>query len=393
MLYKGTMLTQVFYTSIDAFDWSDHKPVVSLFRNKIYKSDPIKKSELKDKVKETFSTLLKESVPKAKLDKTDIIIENVRYGVETNSELIISNIGESPLEYRITKDPFNWLTLRPTLGVIMSGQVAKITISILVTNEEARVLHDDPNYLKASINVKTSGNQDFNANINGIFTKSCFGGTLELLNSVKEGFGALDVKVTSSELIKKCSEKLVVPKEIYKLTKWLSVNGIKTEKLFVLAGNEESKAQVREALELNKELGGEHDAYAVADTLLDLLESMPNIIPEEIMTSIVKEYESSGDKNRDICSFFLMKLPEDNAILVTYLLSFCKYLLEYSEYNNLSVEILVKVLSSCLVHYDREKLDLQYIQEEDNERRAKIAQIVVKMKLRYQGLFAILLTS
>lgn len=392
MLYKGAMLTQVFYTSVE-LDWSDHKPVASLFRNKVFKSDPVKKTELENKVKETFSTLLKESVPKAKLDTTDVLIESVRYGVETNSEFSISNIGESPLEYRVVKQDLNWLSLRPTIGVILSGQTAKIAVSVLVTNEEARQLHTNPDYLKASVSVKTSGNQEFAINISAIFIKSCFGATLELLNSVHEGFGTIDPKLTSNELISKCTEKLTIPKEIYALTSWLARNGLKTEKLFVLAGNEESKAQVRGFLERSKDIPPDFDAYAVADTLVDLLESMPNIVPEEIIASIAKEYEGSGDKDENVCSLFLMKLPGDCAVLVTYLLSFCKYLLEYSEYNNLSVEILVKVLSSCLVSYDREKLDLQYVQEEDNERRAKIAQIAVKMKLRFQGLFALLLTS
>ena len=57
------------------------------------------------------------------------------------------------------------------------------------------------------------------------------------------------------------------------------------------------------------------------------------------------------------------------------------------------MEILVKVLSSCLVEWNTEKWDMMYVQEENSEKQIKISQIIVKLRLRYQGLFGLLITS
>eukprot|EP00831_Metopus_contortus_P014837 TRINITY_DN16154_c0_g1_i3.p1 TRINITY_DN16154_c0_g1~~TRINITY_DN16154_c0_g1_i3.p1 ORF type:complete len:150 (-),score=14.30 TRINITY_DN16154_c0_g1_i3:176-625(-) len=46
ILYKGKNLTQTFYTSLEEFSWSDHKPVAALFNCMIYKSVEGKKLSL-----------------------------------------------------------------------------------------------------------------------------------------------------------------------------------------------------------------------------------------------------------------------------------------------------------------------------------------------------------
>lgn len=347
-----------------------------------------------EKARETFAELLKKTVPKPQLDKTEIIIKNVIYGVETNEILNIGNVGESFMEYRIyKKKEINCLNIRPAFGVLMPGQNIQVNFSLLVTYEEAQKLHENPDFLKTEVEVKTSDGQVFNIKIIPIFTKTCFGASLDLLNSVYKGFAELDPKLTSTELISLCPEKLLIPKEIYLLTQWIAKYAIKTEKLFILAGKDEDKIKVREFLANYQEIAPNVDPYSVADTLVELLESMQSIIPTEMLTDSVKDYEEVGDKNNKLCELFLMKLPNDVSTLVMYLLSFCKQLLEYADYNNLSIETLVKVLANCLIKLDTREWDQAYVLEEDNEKKVKIAQIAVKRKLRFQGMFALLLKS
>eukprot|EP00826_Nyctotherus_ovalis_P009280 TRINITY_DN12444_c0_g1_i3.p1 TRINITY_DN12444_c0_g1~~TRINITY_DN12444_c0_g1_i3.p1 ORF type:complete len:192 (+),score=56.82 TRINITY_DN12444_c0_g1_i3:379-954(+) len=170
-------------------------------------------------------------------------------------------------------------------------------------------------------------------------------------------------------------------------------NGAKTEKLFVSAGNEAEKAMIRDCLDANKEIPAGADAYSVADTLVELIESIPAIIPVEIITDTAKEYENSADKNCKVCELFLMKLPSEVTPLVLFMLSFYKQLLEYADSNGLSVEIVVRVLAACLVKMDASGWDQQCALEETEEKKMKMAQIAVKRKLRYQGILAAMLLS
>eukprot|EP00826_Nyctotherus_ovalis_P009281 TRINITY_DN12444_c0_g1_i4.p1 TRINITY_DN12444_c0_g1~~TRINITY_DN12444_c0_g1_i4.p1 ORF type:complete len:380 (+),score=80.42 TRINITY_DN12444_c0_g1_i4:410-1549(+) len=358
-MHRGDLAAQVFYTSIDNFLWSDHRPVVALYQNKIYKSIETKKMEVLKKAKETFRELLRKKAPKAQIDRTAINIQGVKYGIPSVELLTISNVGESIIEYKITRPRFGWITAIQMSGVLLPGESVQVSVSILVTTEEAQALHAEPDYLRTSIEVKITGGQTFNVEVTGSYIKSCFGAALELLNSVYEGFATLDPNLTARELISKCPCRLVVPKEIYALTKWLMRNGAKTEKLFVSAGNEAEKAMIRDCLDANKEIPAGADAYSVADTLVELIESIPAIIPVEIITDTAKEYENSADKNCKVCELFLMKLPSEVTPLVLFMLSFYKQLLEYADSNGLSVEIVVRVLAACLVKMDASGWDQQ----------------------------------
>eukprot|EP00831_Metopus_contortus_P062378 TRINITY_DN54461_c0_g1_i1.p2 TRINITY_DN54461_c0_g1~~TRINITY_DN54461_c0_g1_i1.p2 ORF type:complete len:100 (+),score=19.17 TRINITY_DN54461_c0_g1_i1:81-380(+) len=76
----------------------------------------------------------------------------------------------------------------------------------------------------------------------------------------------------------------------------------------------------------------------------------------------------------------------------TYMLAFCKQLLEFSDYNSLTIDTLVKLLCAYLVKIDTTLWDTAYLKEEDNERKVKISQIAIKRKLRFQSIFGMLLT-
>lgn len=300
------------------------------------------------------------------------------------------------MDYKIVKigdaQQTSWLSLKPTSGILAYNQSATISISVIVSVEEAQRLHLDPTYLNTLIEVRTSDGQVFPIKINGTYIKSCFGAELTLLNSVYEGFAKVNPKLTDKELISGCPKKLVIPKEIFALTQWIAKYGIKTEKLFVLSGKEEDKQKIRECLALGISIPENVEAYSVADTLIDLLESLRGgVIPASDLTEAVKEYEESGDTNDKICENFLMKLPKERAVLVIYLLSFCKQLLEFADYNNLTVEKLVKLLCACLVKLDTTEWDMAYLQEENSERQVKISQIAIKRRLRFHGIFALLL--
>jgi len=347
--------------------------------------------EVLKRAKEKFQEYLKEKAPKAEIDKTSIEIKGIKYGILGADLLTISNIGESIINYKIERPKVNWITIIQMSGVLSPGESMEVPISILVTAEEAQALHSDPNYLKTNVEIKITDGQIFNIEVIGNYIKSCFGASLELLNSVYEGFSTLDLNLTAKELINKHSRRLVIPKEIFELTRWIMSNGARTEKLFVFAGNDADKRKVRECLDTNKEINKDIDPYSVADTLIELLESIRNIIPIEIITDTIKEYEQVGDTDNKICDLFLMKLAPDVSTLVVYMVSFYKQLLEYADYNNLSVEVVVRVLASCLVRIDSSTWDQQYEQEESTERKIRIAQIAIKRKLRYQGIFALML--
>ncbi len=334
------------------------------------------------------------------LDRTEVTVKNVKYGVEAKETMTLSNMGESIMEYRVqtksdpTMPQAGWLTVKPTFGVLLPSQSVAISVQIMVTYEEAQQLHSNPNYLNSSIEIRTSDGKTFDVKVTGLFVKSCFGADLTLLNAVHEGFATIDPKLTSKELIDRCVERLLIPKEVYVLSQWISRNALRIEKLFVLVGKEEDKVGVRECLDNNREISATVDPYAMADTLVELLESTrEGVVPTDFITDTVKEYEDSGDDNDKVCELFLMKLPPESAVLVIYLLSFFKHVLEYSDYNNLSVDIVAKLLCACLVKIDTTEWDQAYLLEEDNERKIKIAQIGVKRKLRYQGIFALLLKS
>lgn len=73
ILYRGESIEQLFYTSVSSPTISDHKPVCSLLKAKINRTDPGQKRNVTKSIHDYLQTLKDSFTPKIKISTTEIV--------------------------------------------------------------------------------------------------------------------------------------------------------------------------------------------------------------------------------------------------------------------------------------------------------------------------------
>ncbi len=262
------------------------------------------------------------------INKEEIAFTDLKYNSPVSQSLIIKNDGNGILQYDILASVDDeWLKIKSdSPSTLRNGESHEIIITAHINLNCASKIKEPVKELQSIINIKNSNDTVLKVKVKATYKKSCFGTDLT----------TLCINQRENNRI-----QLIIPKEIYALTKWLSVNAAKTPGLFTADGIESERIKICHLIEDDAELSSSLDPLTVGDVLIELLKSInmnSKLITQDKLNEILRQYESNGDKDCHICEIFLYHLEGCAVRLFTYMVSFFKYLLNYREYNLLTKE-------------------------------------------------------
>ena len=172
---------------------SDHKPVCSVLKVKIKRTDPDQKRVVTKSIFDYLQNLKDNFTPKMKLSSKEIIFEDIRYGDTKYMQLDIENVGDGLLEFEMSRvldksviKSVAWLQIQPLRGVVKAGETKSISFKIQINQREAQLLflYKD---LEEFVRIQTNETVDSNSKQEEIhvkcnYLKSCFGAALPILN-------------------------------------------------------------------------------------------------------------------------------------------------------------------------------------------------------------------
>ena len=155
---------------------------------------------------------------------------------------------------------------------------------------------------------------------------------------------------------------LSVPKEIWRLVDAIcndsvgagelgrAGGGLHAVGLFVESGSAQEIAAIRECLDTGAPLGRNVSAHSLAETLLQLLDSLADtVVPTTMWPPPRTDFDHNIAALGTWCSRFLNQLPTSNYNLFVYLVAFLRELLQHSAHNKLTAEQLSAVFARSMV--------------------------------------------
>jgi hypothetical protein len=152
--------------------------------------------------------------------------------------------------------------------------------------------------------------------------------------------------LSSSDLSRKGSQLMSVPKEVWRLVDALWTRGMETRGLFLAPGNAADAIEIREALDTGDAIPPSADPLAIAQVLCDLLESLREpVIP-------VPFFPGADFKAVPVEAWAGQLMRQLTALhynVLVYLLRFGREVLAHAHANGTTVEDLAYVLSRCMM--------------------------------------------
>ncbi|ETW77518.1 hypothetical protein HETIRDRAFT_105366 [Heterobasidion irregulare TC 32-1] len=303
ILYMSSSFTtveQTSYTSHPQITMSDHKPVSADFEVEMPFVDCL---ELDSTANELFTSVANldledlSEVPSMKLADSSVDFGTVSYDRAVTRTLSLQNTSKIPSAFRFySREPSRpthpgWLRIEPMTGFLLPSEQIEITFTVHVTRTTAFQLNIRAEHLQSISILHTLLGKDHFVSLHGQYEPTCFATALSMLTRLP---GPIRTLQSPADLLP-ASQVLSAPREIMRLVNWLMSHDIETiNEVFLVPGDQDLMASIRECLDTNAEFperpaGSETKdstslptelAHAVANTLLALLESLPEpVIP------------------------------------------------------------------------------------------------------------------
>jgi RhoGAP domain len=160
--------------------------------------------------------------------------------------------------------------------------------------------------------------------------------------------GANLLSLSSSDITRKGSQLMSVPKEIWRLVDAIWNRGMETRGLFLAPGNPADVIEVREALDTGDAIPNTCDPVSIAQVLCDLLESLREPVIPVIYFPLSSDLKSMGVDGWT--AQMLRNIAPLHYNVLVYLVRFGREVLAHGHANGCSsVEDLAYVLSRCMM--------------------------------------------
>uniref|UniRef100_A0A7S2SHQ8 Rho-GAP domain-containing protein n=1 Tax=Rhizochromulina marina TaxID=1034831 RepID=A0A7S2SHQ8_9STRA len=347
-------IDQQSYFSVTELKISDHKPVAALFNSKCKTEIQEKKKTVYQEVIRTLDKWENDSLPQLELDQSSVDFGPVRYMIESQRTIKISNISQVLASWRFTNKPMetdehkHWLNVDPPYGMLIPGESASINIRILIDNRTAIELNKEQEQLDDILLLHLENGRDYFINVTAQYARSCFGMALDTLVRTPEPVRNVPILASPADKTDFTSQAkqppLSVPKELWRLVDEIYQKGLEDRNLFLTQGNPSEVEQIRECLDTGTEFAS-CSVYSIADALWSFLKSLEQpIIPSALFPSTEIDAQSIQPWSRR----FLEQLPPVNYNVFVYMISFFREVLLHSEANRLTPLKLAVVCCNCM---------------------------------------------
>lgn len=355
VLWKGEHMKQLCYRSHPSLLISDHKPVSAIFESGIKVVDNNKYRKIYEEVLKKLDKLENEFLPQVTVDKTEIHFEKVSFIEMQTQYLTIANTGQVPVQFEFIKKLNDtrfckeWLTIKPFMSFIMTGEKCDIELEVYVDKHTASKLNTGQDRMYDILVLHLEGGKDIFITVTGSYTPSCFGSSLEALVRMHVPIRDIPVEVLiNMETLTAPNNSMdlpfEIPKEIWLLVDHLYSKGMTQEDLFQQPGLHNEIQQIRENLDTgNWELNV--SVHSVAEALLLFLEALAEpVIPYSSYHTCLE-----CSNNFAQCKQVLSHIPKVHKNVFRYIIDFLKELLCYSSANKLDPKMLATIFSGVLL--------------------------------------------
>lgn len=160
--------------------------------------------------------------------------------------------------------------------------------------------------------------------------------------------GANLLSLSSSDITRKGSQLMSVPKEIWRLVDAIWSRGMESRGLFLAPGNPAEIIEVREALDTGDAIPASADPLSIAEVLCDLLESLREPVIPVIYFPLPQDLKAMGVEGWT--GQMLRNIAPLHYNVLVYLVRFGREVLAHGHANGCSnVEDLSFVLSRCMM--------------------------------------------
>lgn len=354
IFWKGEGITQLAYRSHPALNISDHKPVSSTFRSDIKIINEDKYRKIYEEVIKKLDKLENELIPQVTVDQTEIDFGTVKYLELQVRSMTIANTGQVPVEFEFIKKLDEatfckeWLIVEPYRKCIHPGETCNINLKVLVNKTSACKMNAGSDKLYDILVLHLYGGKDIFITITGIYERSCFGCSIEVLVNLNTPirevpFGKLLELENKRDSTSTNTSVYSIPKEIWFLVDHIYLHGLKEPNLFEQPGLHSEVLQIRDWLDTGSIDLVPGSIHSVAEALLLLLESTAEpIIPYNLHSVCL-----SASTNYLQCKQIVTQLPEYRKNVFLYLCEFLKETLQYGAENGLDAKTL-STLFGCI---------------------------------------------
>eukprot|EP00035_Acanthoeca_spectabilis_P024756 m.455213 g.455213 ORF g.455213 m.455213 type:complete len:738 (+) comp20826_c0_seq1:262-2475(+) len=267
VLYCGTNIAPLEYTSRTGLNLSDHKPVRSVFKVGISIVDTEKYSEILQTIHRDLDTLENQSMPDANVSSNHVELGALRYGQVKSCSITLTNVGNVMTQFRFVSKPGDvvamppWLIVAPAAGIIVPGEAVELVFTAKVDYRTAGPLNRGEMVVDDIAVLHLENGKDLFISITGEWQKSFIGASLKELVGVDGG-----------------PEPDHVPRQLWAMVDHLNTFGLGDPNLFLGSGS--STEEVVKHLDSGNQIPPDCDVFEVASALMEFLKGLPeSVIP------------------------------------------------------------------------------------------------------------------
>lgn len=226
VLYCGTNIAPLEYTSRTGLNLSDHKPVRSVFKVGISIVDTEKYSEILQTIHRDLDTLENQSMPDANVSSNHVELGALRYGQVKSCSITLTNVGNVMTQFRFVSKPGDvvamppWLIVAPAAGIIVPGEAVELVFTAKVDYRTAGPLNRGEMVVDDIAVLHLENGKDLFISITGEWQKSFIGASLKELVGVDGG-----------------PEPDHVPRQLWAMVDHLNTFGLGDPNLFLGSGS------------------------------------------------------------------------------------------------------------------------------------------------------------
>lgn len=282
----------------------------------------------------------------------------MRYKLRQDQPFVLTNEGGSILTFCIKyeSDSTEWLTISEQKGAILPGDSVRhsqlsITLSVLIKESEAKLAHKDLANLSLFLIVSYNGGPDTFVEVVCKSLQTSFGAKITELVKLDTAVGLLTRPIRIEALGSEVEH--AVPKELWRMLKFLYTHGLHTPNLFVQSGNPPEMALIRHALDFGTPMEDSTDIHSVGAVLIEWLFALSDpVTPSSILDNYCKKYVKHGKESPNITKEFLTALPDANSRTFLFIVSFLREISQQSDDIPMSAAKLSLLFSLALTQAD-----------------------------------------